>query len=123
MQISNEDKETFRRLEESLWIAKTRFDLSYMNRILAPDFFEFGRSGRIYQREDTLAIQPQEIKAKFPFKNFSVHLITQDVVLVTYISEVEYEKIEIGNRSSIWSKTEEGWQLRFHQGTPVTKVK
>ncbi len=122
MQIRDEEKETLRQLEESLWIASTRFDFNYMNRILAHDFFEFGRSGRVYQRADTLAIKPQEIKAKLPLKNFAIHLISQDVVLVTYISEVEYEKVEVGNRSSIWSKTEGRWQLRFHQGTPVAEV-
>ncbi|MCB1181769.1 MAG: hypothetical protein KDK55_07125 [Chlamydiia bacterium] len=46
MQIKDEEKETLRKLEESLWIASTRFDFNYMNRILAHDFFEFGRSGR-----------------------------------------------------------------------------
>ena len=119
MKISDEDRSVLRHLEESLWIIETRFDFDYMNRILAPDFFEFGRSGRIYQRADTLAVEKQEIKAEIPLKDFTIHSISQDVVLITYISRVKNEKLDVGNRSSIWSKNAEGWQLRFHQGTAV----
>lgn len=111
--------ETLRPLEESLWIAETRFDREYMNRILAPEFFEFGRSGRIYTREETLSAAPQAINAKLPLKDFQVHRINDDVALVTYIREVTDNKLEIGNRSSLWRKTETGWQLMFHQGTAV----
>lgn len=77
-----------------------------MNCILALDFFEFGRSGRTYQRADTVAAQKQKIKDELPLKNFTIHPISQDVVLITYISQVKNEmELEIGNRSSIWSKT------------------
>lgn len=101
---------------EWLWIPKTRFDQNYMNKVLAPDFFEFGRSGKTYSREDTLAIAPQPINAVLPLKNFVIHAIEINVVLITYISQIEHE---MGNRSSIWSKGKDGWQLRFHQGTPI----
>jgi hypothetical protein len=37
-----------RPLEESLWRAQTRFNREYMDNIFSPDFFEFGRSGRVY---------------------------------------------------------------------------
>ena len=39
MQINQEDFDKLKQIEESLWIAKTRFDKEYMSRILAPDFF------------------------------------------------------------------------------------
>ena len=90
-----------------------------MNRILSPDFFEFGRSGRIYKREETLAVPSQNINAELPLKDFKIHPISKDVVLITYISKVIYDEIETANRSSIWIKTPKGWQLKFHQGTPL----
>lgn len=40
MKIEKNDIEKLRGLEESLWIAKTRFDQEYMNKILSPDFFD-----------------------------------------------------------------------------------
>ena len=121
MELTGEEKRELEQLEEGLWVAETRFDIDWMERRLAPDFFEFGRSGRVYRREDTLAIESQTIDARLPLKDFKARLISPDVALVTYISAVTYEGVEdIGNRSSIWSRTERGWQLRFHQGTPVT---
>lgn len=117
MQISNEDVEKLKQLEESLWIAKTRFDKKYMDSILSPGFFEFGRSGKTYKREETLTAPFSEIHARLPLKDFKIHAITDGVVLVTYISEVKYDELEVGNRSSLWLKTPTGWQLQFHQGT------
>lgn len=118
--VAESHYETFRNLEESLWRTETRFNKEYMNRILAPGFFEFGRSGRIYSREEILAAPPQEINARLPLKDFKVHPISADIVLVTYQSEVTYDNLEISNRSSLWQKTPAGWQLQFHQGTPVS---
>ena len=112
--------EELRALEDSLWKAETRYDKSYIDRIFADDFFEFGRSGRIHSREQCVAVAgPGEINASFPLKNFKVTELTSDVFLVTYQSEVQHEDLEISNRSSIWHKTQDGWKLRFHQGTPA----
>jgi hypothetical protein len=121
MRISNGDVEKLKELEESMWRSETRFNKEYMERTLSPDFFEFGRSGRIYKREDALAAPTQEIGARLPLEDFEVHEIDDNVALVTYVSIIEGENGQIGNRSSIWLKTAEGWQLRFHQGTPVIR--
>ena len=50
-------------LEHALWRAETRFDDEFMERILADDFGEFGRSGRVYARADTLAVDGQDLGA------------------------------------------------------------
>ena len=58
----------------------------------------------------------QEIDATL--HNLALRPLSQDVVLVTYQSEVRYpEGTEWGNRSSIWDRSSGAWQLRFHQGT------
>ena len=118
--ISTEEYEQLLRLEESLWRAESRFDGQLMEQTLASDFFEFGRSGRVYKREETLSIPAQPINAKLPLPKFDARLIAADVALVTYMSEVTYGNVnEVANRSSIWSRVPNGWKLRFHQGTPV----
>ena len=119
MSITQSDFDTLRHLEESLWRAETRFDPEYMNRVLSPDFIEFGRSGRVYRREEIIAMSAGEIDATL--KDFNARLIDTNVALVTYISEVKYAQIEIANRSSLWTRTNGGWQIRFHQGTPVAR--
>ena len=119
MTLTEEVINTLKKLEESLWISETRCDKKYMETILSPAFFEFGRSGRIYKREEIIDIPFQEINAKLPLKDFQIRFINVDVVLITYISEVQYDELEIGNRSSLWSKNSGKWQLQFHQGTPA----
>ncbi len=119
METSQEDNDRLSELEESLWRPETRFDRAYMDRILAPDFFEFGRSGRIYQRADTLNTPPEPFNTKLPLENLTVRLIDANVAQVTYVSRVTYAQVLVSHRSSIWSRTDTGWQIRFHQGTPV----
>ena len=117
--LNKKDLVQLKELEESLWKATTRFDNGYMNKILSKDFFEFGRSGKTYTRKQTLSASPEAIKIKFPLKNFKIRKLTNKIFLVTYISNVTYKDLEVANRSSIWIKSEFGWKLMFHQGTPV----
>ena len=121
MLLDQKEIEMFRELEESLWRDETRNNTEYLERVFAEDFFEFGQSGRRYNREDMFIFPQgdQAINCKLPLKNFAVRSITEEVVLVTYISEVIYDDLQIANRSSIWLKTPQGWRLKFHQGTPT----
>ncbi len=117
-EISDSDRAILQQLEEELWLERTRFDRKYMEKILADDFFEFGRSGRIHNRENCLSHASGTIDAVIPLPNLAIRLLTADVAQVTYDSEVAYgSNVEKSRRSSIWSKTNEQWQLRFHQGT------
>jgi ribosomal-protein-serine acetyltransferase len=105
------------RLELSLWRAQTRFDREYMDAILAADFVEFGRSGRVYGRDDVLAFGPSRIDAHLI--GLRVTEIDRDTRLVTYVSEVRTaDAIDLANRSSLWVRSGGSWQLVFHQGTP-----
>jgi len=123
LQLTQEDRKLLQRLEEDLWREETRFDIAYMERLLAEDFVEFGRSGRIYRRDETLAHPRQPIEAVLPLPDFAVRLLTGDVAQVTYNSAVTYDGVvQQGRRSSIWSRTAHGWVLRFHQGTPYGNV-
>ena len=120
MELSEQDRRELEALEEGLWRAETRFDRAWMEGVLAPDFFEFGRSGRIYSREDTLNIPAQPIDARLPLRGFDVRLLSPGVAQATYTSAVTYRGEEqLANRSSIWLRTEDGWRLLFHQTTAV----
>jgi hypothetical protein len=119
MELSKQDRDTLERLEEELWREKTRFDRRRMTEIIAPDFIEIGRSGRVYRREDSLAVPRQPIDAVLPLPDFRARLLHADVAQVTYNSAVTYGGlVQHARRSSIWSRTPSGWVLRFHQGTP-----
>ena len=117
--LSSEDFELLQCLEEELWREETRFDIPFMEQVLAEDFFEFGRSGRVYNRDEILAAPGQPLDAVLPLPDFDVRLLAEDVALVTYNSVITYDGVlEKGRRSSIWSRTSTGWVIRFHQGTP-----
>lgn len=118
MEITEDLYQTLHSLEQALWIAATRFDQAFMNDVLDEEFFEFGRSGRVYDRKTCIEATPSQIKAKLPLENFVVHSLDENSVLVTYVSRAEYEEEEVANRSSIWRHDGQKWKLRFHQGTP-----
>lgn len=119
MELSKQDRAALEKLEEELWREDTRFDTKRMSEIIASDFLEFGRSGRIYRREDSLAISRQAIDAMLPLPDFDARLLHPNVAQVTYNSCVRYDGVvQHARRSSIWSRTPSGWVLRFHQGTP-----
>lgn len=118
IEISEEDRSKLQKLEEELWSEKTRFDRPYMEEIMASDFFEFGRSGRVHSRDSCLSHERAPIDAIIPLQNLQIRMLSQDVAQVIYDSEVTYEGVvEKGRRSSIWTRFGKSWKLRFHQGT------
>ena len=115
--VGTTDVQVLCELEESMWRTRTRFDQDYMDRVLHPAFFEFGRSGRQWTRKETLGAEPAHIYAEL--HELAVHQLGDDVALVTYISVVHGEHLYLSNRSSLWVRDGGTWLLRFHQGTPV----
>ena len=119
LEMTAQDRHELTRLEENMWREETRFDMEFMEKHLAPDFFEFGRSGKTYTRAQSLAVPRQPTIAELPLPNLSFRMLNPDTIQLTYFSAVTYEGvIEHGRRSSIWSRTTNGWIMRFHQGTP-----
>jgi len=107
-------------LELALWRPETRYDRGFMEQVLAPGFIEFGRSGRVYDRESVLDATAHPFSASVG--PMTVRSLTDEVALVTYVSAAEYGEggTERANRSSIWRRSAAGeWLLEFHQGTPI----
>lgn len=103
-----------------MWTEATRFDESFMQGVLASDFFEFGKSGRMRSRDAVLSGVRQAIPVVLPLRELAIRLLDENTAQVTYISETEAAAGRVlARRSSIWSRTSRGWQLRFHQGTPT----
>lgn len=122
MQLSllPEDIAILTRLEESMWIERTRFDESFLQRTLASDFVEFGKSGKMHSRDAVLNSARKVIGIVLPLRELAVRRLDENTAQVTYISETENADGRlVSRRSSIWFKTPQGWQLRFHQGTPI----
>ena len=106
-------------LEEGLWL-ETRCDREWMDRMLHPDFGEVGMSGRTYTREEILDMPPADLGVRLPHQDYRLELVDEDVALARYVSHDTVDGVERGaRRTSIWVNTNEGWRLRFHQGTPL----
>jgi hypothetical protein len=113
------DDDGLRSLERGMWERTTRGDPGWMDRHLHPDFAEFGRSGRRYDRTEALGVPVPDFVAELD--EIDVATIGDGVALLTYRSAfhlVGDEVEEYANRTSVWVRLRDGWRLRFHQGTP-----
>jgi len=106
-------------LEEGFWL-DTRWNRGWMDRILHPDFAEVGRSGNSYDRLQTLDRPEGKLETDLPLEDYRVELVDEDVALVRYVSRARYDGTDRpAQRTSVWVNTNDGWLLRFHQGTPL----
>ena len=114
---------TLRHLETELHRAETRINSSRLNELLHPEFIEFGRSGRVYSRAEILSeLTESEEHPEVEARDFRLVELEPDVVLLTYISAHRNESGLLQRnalRSSVWQLGPSGWQMRFHQGTPI----
>lgn len=105
-------------LEQALWHADTRYDPAFQQRHFAADFFEFGRSGNIYPRADCIMQSGPPIQANL--LNMQLRELAEGLIQLVYDSVVTGTdgRLQYAHRSSLWSRQDDVWVLRFHQGTP-----
>ncbi len=116
-----------RALEISLHQPEVRSDAGRLSELLHDSFVEIGRSGQIHTREKTL----RDLPTKMPLgaiqsQDFAVAEISDGIALLTYKSAHVDAKGEFSRhtlRASLWQRTAQGWQMRFHQGTPTDAFK
>jgi len=115
--------EELRRLETELHTIEARCNRQRMETLLHPDFVEFGRSGRRYTRADILnEFGPTSVLPAVRSENFDLAVLAEGIALLTYVSaheDADGKQSRHTLRSSVWVCTETGWQIRFHQGTPI----
>ncbi len=112
------------RAEMLLLDPAVRRDSARVGALLTEDFFEFGKSGKVWRRERILELLGSEEYAPPVVEGFACHWVAPAVVLVTYravrANEASGER-ETTLRSSLWAKDGSGWRMRFHQGTRASK--
>lgn len=106
------------RLERELLEPTTRADVERVRAMLAEDFREVGASGLVFGKAEVLGWLPSESGKSFSVSSRQADMLGEGVMLVTY----QVEKVHGGQftrsiRSSVWVKSQEGWQMRYHQGT------
>ena len=81
--------------------------------LIARDFVEFGRGGRICTAESIRGVLEVPPGQPASIDDFKVAELADGVILVTY----RMAGPPLVNRSSIWIRRDRRWQMRFHQGT------
>jgi hypothetical protein len=116
----------FRDLEEKLLRQGTRNSPGEVAALLHPDFFEFGQSGTVWNRQQVIDRLAQERPMEGSLTDLSVRSLAADITLVAYravgrdpASGNEWHSL----RSSVWKLTDGRWQMIFHQGTPTRAQK
>lgn len=99
-----------------------RADARRFERLLAPDFHEFGASGgeigyagtaELVARSTAPGDEPIEVE------NMRGQLLADGLVMVKYTSRNQARR---SNRTSLWRRTEAGhWQVFHHQGTITSR--
>ncbi|MBC1934746.1 DUF4440 domain-containing protein [Listeria grandensis] len=108
-------KDHLQGLEEQLLQPEIRASQKALQKLLAPDFFEFGSSGRVLYKGE--AIHENGIgEVNMRLSHFEIQELSEEVVLATYRIFDEKESRN-SLRSSIWRCNDGHWQLVFHQGT------
>ncbi|WP_139719563.1 ribonuclease HI family protein [Serinicoccus chungangensis] len=101
-------------LERSLLTEEVRSDPSLAAALLHPEWQEVGRSGRRWSREEMLD-ELTPLPAPVELEVLDVQRLPGDLVLLLWRG-VGPDASTL--RSSLWQRTGQRWQQRFHQGTP-----
>ena len=114
----------FRVLEERLAMPGAAESRESLAALLAPEFREFGASGKVYA--DVSALLDELVPGARPkrvFEEFQAVRVAANTVLVTYRAKSApgpgWKPPAL--RSSLWIKRDGRWQLLFHQGTRVAE--
>jgi len=95
-----------------------RADAARFERLLAPDFHEFGTSGGEIGYEGTAARVAEDTDPNGePILVEDMHgwLLAEGLVMLKYVSENSGRR---SNRTALWRRVEPGhWQVFHHQGT------
>ncbi len=112
---------TIKDLELSLLKPEVRSSREALDNLLTDDFIEFGSSGKKYTKADILERLPKTIeKVEYNVTDFNVINPSDDIAIATYKTEkiIDCKDKVVSKRCSHWRKTDNGWQMFFHEATP-----
>jgi hypothetical protein len=119
--IDSEVAEALKKLEKSLHRRDVRGSRTAVDHLLADDFIEIGRSGRMYDKQQTLAALAAEAGIlAVETDNFEFRDIAPGVVLLTYFARTTDDAgTRASLRGSLWKLIDGRWRMLLHQGTPT----
>ena len=107
------DEERVVALERDLLTDAVRSDPSAVAALLHPDWIEIGRSGRLWTREEMLAVIAP-LTEPVGLDIVSVGRVDEATILLLWRAVTDHRSTL---RSSLWVRVAGDWRQRFHQGT------
>ncbi|MET8683001.1 nuclear transport factor 2 family protein [Streptomyces sp. NPDC004732] len=89
--------------------------------LLHPEFTEFGASGTRWDRASIVRVlraAKEPDAAPVTVSGMRGVQLADDLVHLTFDTESNGRRV---HRSSLWRKSESGWRIWFHQGTPFSE--
>jgi len=117
VRVDVNDLEEVKQLEVLLLQPEARRDASTLDQLLHPDFREIGASGRCWTRDEIIDELTNDSEQEL-ITTSALHArqVSDGLILLTYRSDAPHGS---ALRSSWWARSDTGWQMVFHQGTPV----
>ena len=110
-----------RSLELELHQPAVRADAARLDQLLHADFVEVGRSGMVYSRASMFShLAGETVPAVIVADHFALRRLSTSVALLNYRSahqSADGSLMRHTLRTSIWQRSDPGWQMSFHQGT------
>lgn len=113
---ADNDVSTVLDLERELQTAECRRDRERLARLLADDFIEVGASGTVWDKSSILDMLGSEVSVEIEMIEPVGRVICADCILLQWISRTSKMR---ARRTSLWRRTNTGWELVHHQGTPL----
>lgn len=115
--------ERIRECEESLLHCTGQHCRELLEGLLAPDFQEVGPQGRVSGRAEVLhwLLEVKDPAARWELRDFRLRELGEGLVLARYHARRQGHGASAGSlRSSLWRRRAHGgWELLFHQATPL----
>ena len=108
-------------LERHLLDPFTRSSRVKLANLLHDDFYEISANGLLFSKQHILERLPLEKIPQIYNQNFKGQILCKSYAQLTYGAAYRmnvHHALTFSVRMSIWTDTEKGWQLFFHQGTP-----
>lgn len=108
-------------LELSFFDFSIRHSSDKLNELVAEDFIEYGRSGKIFNKQEIIGLLLNSEAPSVKLEDFKTKLLSRDILLVNYLSVIGNSKKQAERtlRTSIWKLHGDKWKIIFHQGTPL----
>ncbi|MEO8385870.1 MAG: DUF4440 domain-containing protein [Betaproteobacteria bacterium] len=109
------------RLELALQQQRSVDDALGAQHLLRDDFFEFGSSGGLIDKQMVIDYLSTEV-VDMTSGDFRLDVLAEGVALLTYRSVKRFGSARppmYSNRSSLWTRANGHWVMFFHQGTPT----